>query len=114
MEIVFTKQTIKDFEKIKQNLTNHKIVVALLELLESNPYTNSPLYEKLIGINNTYSRRINIQHRLVYQVYDEKKVIKIIRMRPHYEKRKNLIFEESKVRFFLYKLCEYDGIIRRV
>ena len=42
MEIVFTKQTIKDFEKIKQNLTNHKIVVALLELLESNPYTNSP------------------------------------------------------------------------
>ena len=85
MEIVFTKQAIKDFEKVKQNLAIHKKVVVLLELLESNPYTNYPSYEKLIGINNTYSRRINIQHRLVYQVYDEKKVIKIIRMRPHYE-----------------------------
>ena len=89
MEIVFTKQTIKDFEKIKQNLTIHKIVVALLELLESNPYTNPPSYEKLIGINNTYSRRINIQHRLVYQVYDEEKVIKIIRMWTRYEYRQN-------------------------
>ena len=80
MEIVFTKQAIKDFEKEKQNPTIHKKVVALLELLESNPYTNPPSYEKLIGINNTYSRRINIQHRLVYQVYDEEKVVKIIRM----------------------------------
>ena len=77
MEIVFTKQAIKDFEKVKQNPNIHKKVVALLE---SNPYTNPPSYEKLIGINNTYSRRINIQHRLVYQVYDEEKVIKIIRM----------------------------------
>ena len=85
MEIVFTKQAIKDFEKVKQNSTIHKKVVALLELLESNPYTNSPSYEKLIGINNTYSRRINIQHRLVYQVYDEEKVVKIIRMWTHYE-----------------------------
>ena len=59
MEIVFTKQAIKDFEKVKQNPTILKKVVALLELLESNPYTNPPSYEKLIGINNTYSRRIN-------------------------------------------------------
>lgn len=82
MEIVFTKQAIKDFEKEKQNPTIHKKVVALLE---SNPYTNPPSYEKLIGINNTYSRRINIQNKLVYQVYDEEKVIKIIRMWTHYE-----------------------------
>ena len=80
MEIVFTKQAIKDFEKIKQNPTLHKKVIALLELIEENPYTNPPSYEKLIGINNTYSRRINIQHRLVYQVYDIEKVVKIIRM----------------------------------
>lgn len=85
MEIVFTKQAIKDFEKLKQNPTLHKKVVALLELLESNPYASPPSYEKLIGINNTFSRRINIQHRLVYQVYDEAKVIKIIRMWTHYE-----------------------------
>lgn len=80
MEIVFTKQAIKDFEKIKQNSTLHKKVIALLELLEVNPYTNPPSYEKLIGIENTYSRRINVQHRLVYQVYDNKKIIKIIRI----------------------------------
>ena len=80
MEIVFTKQAIKDFEKIKQNPTLHKKVIALLELIEENPYTNPPSYEKLIGINNVYSRRINIQHRLVYQVYDIEKVVKIIRM----------------------------------
>lgn len=80
MEIVFTKQAIKDFEKIKQNAILHKKVIALLELLEVNPYTNPPSYEKLIGIENTYSRRINVQHRLVYQVYDNKKIIKIIRM----------------------------------
>ena len=85
MEIVFTKQAIKDFEKIKQNSTLHKKVIALLELLEVNPYTNPPSYEKLIGIENTYSRRINVQHRLVYQVYDNKKIIKIIRIWTHYE-----------------------------
>ena len=85
MEIVFTKQAIKDLEKIKQNPTLHKKVIALLELIEENPYTNPPSYEKLIGINNTYSRRINIQHRLVYQVYDIEKVVKIIRMWTLYE-----------------------------
>ena len=85
MEIVFTKQAIKDFEKVKQIPTLHKKVVALLKLLETNPYTNPPSYEKLIGIDNTYSRRINIQHRLVYQVYDKEKVVKIIRMWTHYE-----------------------------
>ena len=77
--------TESDFEKIKQNPPLHKKVIALLELIEENPYTNPPSYEKLIGINNTYSRRINIQHRLVYQVYDIEKVVKIIRMWTHYE-----------------------------
>ena len=80
MEIVFTKQAIKDFEKVKQSPSLYKKVKALLLLLETNPYTNPPSYEKLIGINNTYSRRINIQHRLVYQVYESEQTVKIIRM----------------------------------
>lgn len=85
MEIVFTKQAVKDFEKIKQNPSLYKKVIALLELLEINPYTNPPSYEKIIGINNAYSRRMNIQHRLVYQVYDSENTIKIIRMWTHYD-----------------------------
>ena len=83
MEIVFTKQAIKDFEKIKQNPVLHKKVIALLDLLEENPYSNPPVYEKLIGVTNTYTRRINVQHRLVYQVYDDEQVVKIIRMWMH-------------------------------
>lgn len=80
MEIVFTKQAAKDFEKVKQNPTLLKKVVALLDLIEQNPFAKPPTYEKLIGFESVYSRRINHQHRLVYQVYEEEKVIKIIRM----------------------------------
>ena len=80
MEIVFTKQAAKDFEKIKQNPNLLKKVVALLNLIEDNPFSNPPSYEKLIGFESVYSRRINIQHRLVYQVYESEKIVKIIRM----------------------------------
>ena len=86
MEIVFTKQAAKDFEKIKANPTLLKKVRSLLELIENNPFTNPPSYEKLVGIENTYSRRINIQHRLVYQVLSDINTVKIIRMWTHYEK----------------------------
>lgn len=85
MEIVFTHQAVKDFEKIKQNPSLRKKVVSLLELIENNPFQNPPSYEKLIGFEGVYSRRINLHHRLVYQVYDEKGVVKIIRMWTHYE-----------------------------
>ncbi|MBQ7276100.1 MAG: Txe/YoeB family addiction module toxin [Bacilli bacterium] len=85
MEIVFTRQAAKDFEKIKQNPSLHKKVVALLELIEENPFQNPPSFEKLIGFDSVYSRRINIQHRLVYQVYEKEKIIKVIRMWTHYE-----------------------------
>ena len=85
MEIVFTSQAAKDFEKIKQNPSLHKKVVALLELIEENPFQNPPSFEKLIGFDSVYSRRINIQHRLVYQVYEKEKIIKVIRMWTHYE-----------------------------
>ena len=56
-----------------------------IKLIEENPFTNPPSYEKLVGIDNTYSRRINIQHRLVYQVLADINTIKIIRMWTHYE-----------------------------
>ena len=85
MEIVFTRQAAKDFEKIKQNPSLHKKVVALLELIEENPFQNPPSFEKLIGFDSVYSRRINIQHRLIYQVYEKEKIIKVIRMWTHYE-----------------------------
>lgn len=80
MEIVFTKQAVKDFEKIKANPVLLKKVRALLTLIEANPFTTPPSYEKLIGLDSVYSRRINIQHRLVFQVYESAKTIKIIRM----------------------------------
>ena len=85
MEIVFTKQAVKDFEKVKTNLVLLKKVKSLLQLIEVNPFSNPPSYEKLVGFENVYSRRINIQYRLVYQVFTDIDVIKIIRMWTHYE-----------------------------
>ena len=85
MEVVFTKQAIKDFEKIKQNQSLYKKVVMLLDLIKENPLQSPPPYEKLVGFEFVYSRRINIQHRLVYQVYNEEKTIKVIRMWTHYD-----------------------------
>lgn len=85
MEIIFTKQAKKDFEKIKTNSTLLKKARALLYLLEDNPFATPPSYEKLVGFDHVYSRRINIQHRLVYEVFEEKKTVKIIRMWTHYE-----------------------------
>ena len=85
MEIVFTKQAVKDFEKVKTNPVLLKKVKSLLQLIEVNPFANPPSYEKLVGFENVYSRRINIQHRLVYQVFTDIDVIKIIRMWTHHE-----------------------------
>lgn len=80
MEIIFTKQAAKDFEKVKQNPALLKKVVALLNLIEEDPFAKPPTYEKLIGFELVYSRRINLQHRLVYQLYENEKAIKIIIM----------------------------------
>ena len=85
MEIVFTKQAAKYFEKIKQNPPLLKKVVSLLNLIEDNPFSNPPTYEKLMGFESVYSRRINVKHRLVYEVYEKESAIKIIRMWTHYE-----------------------------
>nr|WP_240143600.1 Txe/YoeB family addiction module toxin [Nitrosomonas sp. JL21] len=82
---MFTRQAQKDANKISQAGLKPK-VVELLKLLEENPFQNPPPYEKLIGdLSGAYSRRITIQHRLIYQIYSEDKKIKVLRMWTHYE-----------------------------
>lgn len=84
-EIVFSKHAQKDAQKLAAAGLKDK-AAALLEILKTNPFQNPPPYEKLIGdLSGAYSRRINIQHRLVYQVIDELQTVKILRMWTHYE-----------------------------
>ncbi len=84
-KIVFTKQAQKDAEKIKSAGLKPK-VEDLIDIIKSNPFQTPPFYEKLLGdLDGAYSRRINIQHRLVYQIYTQEKTVKIIRMWTHYE-----------------------------
>lgn len=83
--VVFTKQAQKDAKKIEQAGLKAQ-ASRLLDILWEDPYRNLPCYEKLVGdLSGTYSRRINIQHRLIYQILDEIKTVKIIRMWTHYE-----------------------------
>ena len=83
--IKYSKQAVKDSKKIEQSNLKQS-VINLLEILKVNPFQNPPPYEKLIGdLTGKYSRRINIQHRLVYQVLADINTIKIIRMWTHYE-----------------------------
>lgn len=84
-EIALTKRALKDAKKISNSGLKSK-VTSLIEILKINPYQNPPPYEKLTGdLAGMYSRRINIQHRLVYEVDHEKKRIKILMMWSHYE-----------------------------
>ena len=83
--IKYTKQAQKDAKKLSSAGLKDK-AIELIELLKENPFKNPPPYEKLIGdLSGSYSRRINIQHRMVYQVLKKEKVVKIIRMWSHYE-----------------------------
>ena len=84
-KVVFTKQAQKDAEKLSASGLKAK-TEQLIKILRKNPYQTPPFYEKLVGdLAGAYSRRINIQHRLVYQVIDDKKIVKIVRMWTHYE-----------------------------
>lgn len=85
MEIVYSKQSYKDYEKLKQFPKLIEKVKSLITLLSKNPFETPPSYEKLIGFNNVYSRRINAQHRLVYEVRKDEETVVIIRMWTHYE-----------------------------
>ena len=80
MEVVFSKQSYKDYEKLKQFPSLVEKVKALVQLLKDNPYTTPPTYEKLLGFDNVYSRRINSQHKLIYGVRKEEGVVVVIRM----------------------------------
>ncbi len=83
--IVFTKQAQKDAQKLRTSGLKPK-AERLLEILELNPYQNPPPYEKLVGdLAGACSRRINIQHRLVYQVLEDIRTVKVLRMWTHYE-----------------------------
>lgn len=84
-QFLFTAQAQKDAKKLARAGLKPK-AEALLDVLRKNPFQNPPSYEKLAGdLKGAYSRRINIQHRLVYQVFKKEKIIKIIRMWTHYE-----------------------------
>jgi len=84
-QLVFTKQAQKDAKKIARSGLKPN-AERLLQILKENPYCSPPPYEKLLGdLSGAFSRRINLQHRLVYQVLDEIKTVKVIRMWTHYE-----------------------------
>jgi Txe/YoeB family toxin of toxin-antitoxin system len=84
-KLVFTKQAQKDAKKLSASglKPNAK---QLLDILSENPFQNPPQYEKLVGdLAGAYSRRINIKHRLVYQVFEADRTVKVLRMWTHYE-----------------------------
>ncbi|GEP45134.1 Txe/YoeB family addiction module toxin [Brevifollis gellanilyticus] len=83
--IVYTKQAQKDAKKVASSNLKPQ-TQRLLEVLAKNPFQNPPPYEALVGdLAGAYSRRINIQHRLVYQVYEAERTVKVLRMWTHYE-----------------------------
>jgi Txe/YoeB family toxin of toxin-antitoxin system len=84
-KVVYTKQAQKDARKLASSGLKSKAEV-LIKILKGDPYQSPPSFEKLIGdLSGAYSRRINIQHRLVYQVLDSEKVVKVLRLWSHYE-----------------------------
>ena len=83
--LVYTKQAQKDAKKLSASGLRSK-AEKILQILEQDPYQNPPSFEKLIGdLAGAYSRRINIQHRIVYQILDDIKTVKVIRLWTHYE-----------------------------
>ena len=84
-EVKLSKRAQKDLQKLKQSGLSKK-AKSLVDILKENPWQNPPPYEKLVGdLNGFYSRRINVQHRLVYKVYEDEKVLEIYSMWTHYE-----------------------------
>lgn len=84
-QVVFAKQAVKDASKLAASGLKPK-AVDLLAILEQDPYQNPPPYEKLVGdLAGLYSRRINIQHRLVYEVFPEQRTVRVLCMWTHYE-----------------------------
>ena len=85
-KIVYTKTAVKDIPKLKSAHLDTK-AKALINLIRENPYQAPPSYEKLVGdLQGLYSRRVNLRHHQVYQVYEEEKIVKIISLWTHYER----------------------------
>ena len=83
--LVYTKQAQKDAKKLASAGLKKK-AESMIKILRENPYQFPPAHEKLVGdLKGAYSRRINIQHRMIYQVFEDRKAVKIIRMWTHYE-----------------------------
>lgn len=84
-KIVYTRQAVKDIDNLKSAGLDKK-AKKLIDILKEDPFRNPPPYEKLIGdLKGLYSRRINIQHRLVYEIFPEEKTVKIVSLWKHYE-----------------------------
>ena len=84
-KLIYTKAAQKDSLKFSKSALKDKIL-RILEILKNDPFQNPPSYEKLVGdLKGAYSRRINIQHRIIYQVLKKEKIVKIIRLWSHYE-----------------------------
>jgi toxin YoeB len=84
-KLVYTKKAQKDAKKLASSGLKNKAQM-ILDIIEVNPFKNPPPYEKLVGdLAGALSRRINIQHRLVYQVLESEKTIKVLRLWTHYE-----------------------------
>ncbi len=84
-KLEYTRQAKKDSRKLDSSGLRPK-AVELLRLIAEDPFKNPPTYEKLSGdLTGAYSRRINVQHRLVYQVYEDERIVKVLRMWTHYE-----------------------------
>lgn len=84
-KVVYTKQAQKDAKKVAQSNLKAK-ALELISIITQDPYQNPPQFEKLVGdLEGAYSRRINIQHRLVYQVLEQERIVKVLRMWTHYE-----------------------------
>ncbi len=83
-KIVFTKKAQKDAKKLSTSGLKSK-AEEIIDILKTNPYQTPPSYEKLVGdLSGAYSRRLNIQHRIVYQVINADKIVKVLRMWTHY------------------------------
>lgn len=84
-ELVYTNQAKKDAKKLRGSSLAQK-AKELLKVIAENPYEDPPPYEALVGdLKGAYSRRLNLQHRLVYQVYEEQRIVKVLRLWTHYE-----------------------------
>jgi Txe/YoeB family toxin of toxin-antitoxin system len=84
-QVVFAKHALKDAKKLSAAGLKEK-AQELLQVLAVDPFRNPPAYEKLVGdLEGAYSRRINIQHRLVYEVFKKERIVRVLRMWTHYE-----------------------------